>query len=165
MGKGEQHTRAQVQIQSERLARGSGSEEWARIDPLVYVAEARRLQARAMAEALGAGWRALGRGLSGLAALVRRTLLEPLARKSERRRAIGQLADLDDRLLADIGLRRGDIALAVDGLLADPRVARRTPAVTERLLAGERCPVLTATANSNRPAASVQRGRMPDRAA
>jgi uncharacterized protein YjiS (DUF1127 family) len=157
--------RAQMQIQSERLARGSESGEWARIDPLVYVAEARRLQARAMAEALRAGWRALGRGLSGLAVLMRRQLLEPLARRFERRRAIGRLAELDDRLLADIGLRRGDIALAVDGLLADPRVARRTPAVTERLLAGERCPVPTATANSNRPDAAVQRGQVPGRAA
>jgi uncharacterized protein YjiS (DUF1127 family) len=165
MGKGEQHMRAQMQIQSERLARGSGNEEWARIDPLVYVAEARRLQARAMAETIAAGWRALGRGLSGLAALMQRQLLESFAKRSERRRAIGQLAELDDRLLADIGLRRSDIALAVDGLLADPRVTRRTPAVAERLLEGERCPVPTATANSNRPAALVQRGRVPDRAA
>jgi uncharacterized protein YjiS (DUF1127 family) len=158
--------RAQMQIQSERLARGSGSQEWARIDPLVYVAEARRLQARAMAEALGAGWRALGRGLSGLAALIQRQLLEPLARRSERRRAIGRLAELDDRLLADIGLRRGDIALAVDGLLADhPRVTRRTPAVTQRLLEGERWPVPTATANSNRPDAPTPHDRMPNRAA
>jgi uncharacterized protein YjiS (DUF1127 family) len=155
---------AQMQIQPERLARGSGNEEWARIDPTVYVAEARRLQARAMAEALGAGWRARGRALSGLAALVRQ-LLQPLARRSERRRAIGRLAELDDRLLADIGLRRGDIALAVDGLLADSRVTRRTLAVTERLLEGERWPVPTATANSNRPGAPVQLGRVPDRAA
>jgi uncharacterized protein YjiS (DUF1127 family) len=165
MGKGEQHMRAQMQIQPERLARGSGNEEWARIDPLVYVAEARRLQARAMAEALGAGWRALGRGLKGVAALMWRQLLEPLARRSERRRAIGGLAELDDRLLADIGLRRGDIALAVDGLLADARLTRRTPAVTEQLLEGERCPVPAATANSNRPAPPAQRGRLPDRAA
>jgi uncharacterized protein YjiS (DUF1127 family) len=155
---------AQMQIQPERLARGSGNEEWARIDPLVYVAEARRLQARAMAEALGAGWRALGRALSGLAALVRQ-LLQPLARRSERRRAIGRLAELDDRLLADIGLRRGDIALAVDGLLADSRVTRRTLAVTERLLEGERWPVPTATANSNRPDAPTPHDRMPNRAA
>jgi uncharacterized protein YjiS (DUF1127 family) len=157
--------RAQMQIQSERLARGSGNEEWARIDPLVYVAEARRLQARAMAEVLGAGWRALGRGLNGFAALVRRQLFQPLARRSERRRAIGRLAELDDRLLADIGLRRGDIALAVDGLLADRRVTRRPLAVAERLLEGERWPVPTATANSNRPDAPTQRGRVPDRAA
>ena len=157
--------RAHMQIQSERLARGSGNEEWARIDPLVYVAEARRLQARAMAQALGAGWRALGRGLSGLAALMWRRLLEPLARRLERRRAIGRLAELDDRLLADIGLRRGDIALAVDGLLADARLTRRTPVATEQLLEGERCPVPAATANSNHPAGPVQRGRGPDRAA
>jgi uncharacterized protein YjiS (DUF1127 family) len=160
--------RAQMQVQPQRLARGSGDEERARIEPLLYVAEARRLQARAMAEALGVGWRAIGRGLSGLAAVVR-WLFEPLARRLERNRAVYQLAGLDDRLLADIGLRRGDIALAVDGLLADPRVTRRVPAqsaaVTERLLEGERCPVPAASANSNRSASHAQSGRGPDLAA
>lgn len=156
---------AQMQIHPERLARGPGNE--ARIDPIVYLAEGRRRQARAMAEAIGAGRRALGWGLTGLAALVRRHLLQPLARRSERRRALGQLAELDDRLLADIGLRRGDIQLAVDGLLADPRVTRRAPAavVTKRVLEGERCPVPAATANSNRPADPAQRERVPERAA
>jgi uncharacterized protein YjiS (DUF1127 family) len=155
--------RAQMQVQSERLARGSDAQERARIEPLLYVAEARRLQARAMAEAIGAGSRALRRGLSGLAAVVRR-LFEPLARRLERDRAVRQLAGLDDRLLADIGLRRGDIALAVDGLLADPRVTLRAPApsgaLTERLPEGERCPVPAGSANSNRSAVQAQ----PDRA-
>ena len=50
--------RAQVQVQSERLARGPANEQWARIDPIIYLAEGRRRQARAMAEALGAGSRA-----------------------------------------------------------------------------------------------------------
>ena len=161
--------RAQVQVQSERLARGPANEQWARIDPIIYLAEGRRRQARAMAEALGAGSRALRRGLTRVAARVRRQLLEPLARRSERRRAIGRLAELDDRLLADIGLRRGDIELAVDGLLADPRVRRRMPApaalATERLLDRKRCPVPAATANSNRPAAPVQPDRIADLAA
>jgi uncharacterized protein YjiS (DUF1127 family) len=158
--------RAQMQVQSERLARGSGDEERARIDPIVYVAEARRLQARAMAAAVGAGRRALRGGLSGVAAVLRR-LWQPLARWSDRRRAIGRLTELDDRLLADIGLRRGDIALAVDGLLADPRVARQSPdaAVTERLLEGKRCPAQAASANANRPAASTQPERISDLAA
>ncbi len=161
--------RAQMQVRSERPARGAVNEEWARIDPIVYLAEGRRRQARAMAEAIGAGARALRWGLTGLAALVGRQLLQPLARRSERRRAIGRLAELDDRLLADIGLRRGDIELAVDGLLADPRMSRRTPVapatVTERLLEGGRCPLPTSTANSNRPDAPAQPDRMADLAA
>jgi uncharacterized protein YjiS (DUF1127 family) len=169
MGRGENTMRAQMQVQSERLARGPADEQWARIDPIVYLAEGRRRQAQAMAAAIGAGWRALRWGLSSVAALVRRQLLEPLTRRSERKRAIGRLAELDDRLLADIGLRRGDIELAVDGLLADPRVTRRAPAqapaVTERLLAGERCPAQAASANSNRPPAAAQRDGVRDRAA
>ena len=160
---------AHKQGQSERLARGPATEEWARIDPVVYLAEGRRRQAQAMAATIGAGWRALRWGLTSVAALVRRQLLEPLARRAERKRAIGRLSALDDRLLADIGLRRGDITLAVDGLLADPRVTRRAPAlapaVAERLLAGERCPVPATTANSNQPAAAAPPDGVRDRAA
>ena len=67
----------------------------------------------------------------GLAAVVRR-LRERLARRSARNRAVHLLSGLDDRLLADIGLRRADIELAVDGRLADPRV-RRQAAMAELL--------------------------------
>jgi uncharacterized protein YjiS (DUF1127 family) len=130
--------------------------EWARIDPIVYVAEARRLQARAVGEAIGAGWRGLRRALTGVTGLVRRHLLEPIERRGERRRAVAHLAALDDRLLADIGLRRGDIELTVDGRLADPRVTRWPPvaatAVADRLLEGGRVPEPAASANANRPA-------------
>lgn len=143
------------------------NEDWARIDPIVYVTEARRQQARAAAEALGAFGRGLRRGLGGLAALGQR-LMDRLGSRSERRRAIAQLRALDGRLLADIGLRRSDIELAVDGLLADPRVTRRTPApaavVTERLQ-GARRPVSAATANTSRPAAPAQLDRVADLAA
>jgi uncharacterized protein YjiS (DUF1127 family) len=58
--------------------------------------------------------------------LLRRFLLDRAIRRAERRRALAALAGMDDRLLADIGLRRGDIELAVDGRLADPRVTPRT---------------------------------------
>src|SRR5918996_818687 len=107
--------RAHMQIPSERLGRGPAPEEWARIDPIVYLTAARRLQARAMSEAIGAGWRWFRRGVTGLASLLQDRLLEPIARRSQRQRALAELAAMDDRLLADIGLQRSDIALAVDG--------------------------------------------------
>ena len=104
---------AHMPVGSKLLARvRPASNFWARIDPIVYATAARRHQARALAEALGAAWR----GLRGWFARAGAT------------EAIAQLSALDPRLLADIGLRRGDIELAVDGLLADPRLARRTPA-------------------------------------
>ena len=99
---------------------------------MIYVTAARRLQAQATADAIGAGWRAVRRGLIGLAGLARRHLLEPLARRAQRRRAHADLAAMDDRLLADIGLRRGDIQLALAGRLADPRVTSRAPASTRQ---------------------------------
>jgi uncharacterized protein YjiS (DUF1127 family) len=48
---------------------------------------------------------------------LRRLVLEPSGRRSRRRTAIAQLRALDDRLLADIGLTRGQIEVAVDGVL------------------------------------------------
>jgi uncharacterized protein YjiS (DUF1127 family) len=126
---GDNIMRAHMPNQAE-LARGRATEEWARIDPTIYVTQARQLQAQAMAEAIGAGWRGIRRGLTGLAGLVRGYLIEPIRSRSQRQRAVAALAAMDDRLLADIGLRRGDIVLAVDGRLADPRVTRRAPAAT-----------------------------------
>jgi len=139
-------------IRSE-LARGRPAPaEWARIDPTIYITQARQRQARAMGEAIGAGWRGIRRGLVGTAALLRRYLLEPMARRSQRRHAVAALVALDDRLLADIGLRRGDIKLAVDGRLTDRRAAPARPgAVT--------------AANTNRPPAPLPPDRVADLAA
>jgi uncharacterized protein YjiS (DUF1127 family) len=69
---------------------------------------------------------AFRRDLLRLARLVRRVVVEPYARGRRRRNAIAQLTALDDRLLADIGLKRSEIELAVDGKLArcDDRVSR-----------------------------------------
>ena len=141
---------AQMPVQSERLAPGRASgEDWARIDPTVFIAEGRRLQARVMAEALATGWRSFRWGVHGLGNAVR-ALRERLARRFARNRAVHLLSALDDRLLADIGLRRGDIELAVDGRLGNPRV-RRQAAMAE-LLEGRRGPLPAAPANSNLPA-------------
>jgi uncharacterized protein YjiS (DUF1127 family) len=63
-----------------------------------------------VADAVRRDWRPLGR-------LFRRHVLVPYARRRRRRNAIAQLRALDDRLLADIGVMRGQIELAVDGLL------------------------------------------------
>jgi uncharacterized protein YjiS (DUF1127 family) len=38
-----------------------------------------------------------------------------IMRLVERRRAINELASLDDRMLSDIGVSRGDIRIVVDG--------------------------------------------------
>jgi uncharacterized protein YjiS (DUF1127 family) len=77
---------------------------------------------------------AFRRDLLRLARLVRRHILEPHAHRRRRRIAITQLRGLDDHLLADIGLTRGQIELAVDGMLAprgdtfSPPVGRSMPA-------------------------------------
>jgi uncharacterized protein YjiS (DUF1127 family) len=146
---------AHMPVGSKPLARvRPASTRWARIDPIVYATEARRRQARAAAEALGTAWQSL-RGW--------------FARRSERRQAIAQLSALDPRLLADIGLRRSDIELAVDGLLADPRVTRRAPApeaaLTEGRFQRRRREAAAAAARSTWTPTSEQPGRIVDRAA
>jgi uncharacterized protein YjiS (DUF1127 family) len=61
---------------------------------------------------------AVGRAMMRLALLIRRSVLEPYARRRRRRIAIAQREALDSRLLADIGVRRNDIERIVDRLLA-----------------------------------------------
>lgn len=56
--------------------------------------------------------------LARLVGLIRGSVVEPFARRRRRRIAIAQLEALDDRLLTDIGLARGDIVPTVDGMLA-----------------------------------------------
>jgi uncharacterized protein YjiS (DUF1127 family) len=107
-------------------------------DHLTRTAEARRRRAEAIAEGVRSAWtkawRALNDLMTGkpreqtpgafrrvrlrLARLVHRFILEPHARRRRRRIAVDQLRSLNDHLLADIGLARGQIELAVDGMLA-----------------------------------------------
>lgn len=61
---------------------------------------------------------AVRRGMMRLALLIRRSVLEPYARRRGRKTALAQLKALDDWLLADIGVRRNDIERIVDRLLA-----------------------------------------------
>jgi uncharacterized protein YjiS (DUF1127 family) len=170
MEAGENTMTAHMPARSQPMARvRPASNFWARIDPIVYVTEARRHQARALAEAVGAAWRGSRRALSELGAWTQRHIMQPLARRSERRQAIAQLSALDPRLLADIGLRRSDIELAVDGLLADPRVTRRAQGpgavVTAGRFESQRRDGSAATAGSTQTATSEQARQILDRAA
>ena len=67
-----------------------------------YEQRGRKLQALAVGELLGDLIRGAGR-------LAQRLVLQPLARWNERSRRIRELSRLDDRMLKDIGLTRGEI--------------------------------------------------------
>jgi uncharacterized protein YjiS (DUF1127 family) len=81
---------------------------------------------------------AFRRDLLRLARLVRRFILEPSARRRRRRIAIAQLRTLDDHLLADIGVTRGQIELAVDGMLS--RRGKSLSRPVERSVPAEEAP-------------------------
>ncbi|WP_119460321.1 DUF1127 domain-containing protein [Rhodospirillaceae bacterium SYSU D60014] len=55
---------------------------------------------------------------------VLRTAVDGVVRWHERRSTIKVLSDLDDRLLRDIGLLRGDIGFVVDELIDQSRAKR-----------------------------------------
>jgi uncharacterized protein YjiS (DUF1127 family) len=87
------------------------------------IAEAHRMRAEAIADAIFAVSRVLGRLLSFVFA--------PVATLVERARLRAELNQLDDRLLADIGLTRDDVSRVISGryiegripaLVADPKV-------------------------------------------
>lgn len=59
--------------------------------------------------------------------LLRRSVLEPYARWRQRRIAVAQLEALDDHLLADIGLTRGQITAAVDDMIPRPATTVTRP--------------------------------------
>lgn len=72
-----------------------------------HFADARELRARALAEMLGAACRAVARTLGATRAR--------LARRERRRQTYEALAGCSDRVLADIGIARDDIASIARG--------------------------------------------------
>ncbi len=120
-------------------------------DPLVRELEARRRQAEAIVDGVHWAWTGASRIVRRMAAggsgerraaandnrasgaapgLLRRAgqaVLSFLASWQRRRAAIDELRALDDRVLTDIGLRRDQIELAVDGLLPRGGETRRRP--------------------------------------
>lgn len=56
----------------------------------------------------------ISRGVQGLVQLVRDAVLAPYARRGRRSGDMERLAAMDDRLLADVGLRRSEIEWVVD---------------------------------------------------
>lgn len=98
---------------SERPARPHGTERANRnwpfnaddLDPAQLSAKARKMQAQTIVS------------LSASLIVWVRRLAEAPFKSLQRRRAIDNLRSLDDHLLSDIGLRRADIQMAVDGKL------------------------------------------------
>jgi uncharacterized protein YjiS (DUF1127 family) len=115
---------------------------------------ARRQQGQALAALLHASGVMLWRAGSALATLVAR-IAAPITWRLNRRAAIADLRGLDPRMLADIGLQRGDIELAVDGHLVDERVRhpRSAAATAVTQLRPQLAPETAANRNQTAPAA------------
>ena len=96
-------------------------ELWLAYDPrvyhLLYTVRARRLQSEAVGHALGAA----GRFLARIGAVAYRRIAAAL----RKRRTIAQLRRLDDHLLSDIGIDRGQIPMIAQGLIAPSGEAPR----------------------------------------
>ena len=104
-------------------------ERWVAHDPRVYLsytARARELQAEAIARILGGAGRLIARSAT--------RALRGLADALRKRRTIVELSRLDDHLLADIGIDRGQIPVVAQGLIAPSGEAPR------RTIPAEPCP-------------------------
>ena len=109
------------------------------------MAEARRMQS----EVFGRMVRMAGARVAGV---LRAGLMAPVVRWIHRRRAINELEQLDDRMLADIGITRWEIPMVVAGTLVRPTPQSRPAAIRPLEIgrdAGDAVP-----ANSDRAAAA-----------
>ena len=59
--------------------------------------------------------------------LLDRSIVKPVRRWHNRRKAIAELSRLDDRMLADIGIMRNEITQVVEGIFADDAGAYAPP--------------------------------------
>lgn len=97
------------------------------------IAEAHYLRAAALSAAMRpvVGW---------VSRLLREWVLMPLVRCVQRGQLTRELAELDDRLLADIGIRRGEIQTIVARVYPRTAEASKTPAkaaTVHHLMAGK----------------------------
>ena len=95
------------------VGRSATSPEASRIDHLALEREARQLRDESLAQGLGAFGRAV------------RTLARRFVEWRERRETYSELMRLDDRMLADIGLNRGELR-AVSEMGQTPSRTRET---------------------------------------
>ncbi|MEO3434425.1 DUF1127 domain-containing protein [Inquilinus sp. CAU 1745] len=102
-------------------------------------ARARQIQAAYIAGALVGSYGILKRGVTAIVRRVRAVM--------ERRQALAQLSQLDDRLLADIGLNRGNLIGQL--LAAEAAIANRPVELTDYVRPA--APVAT-PANADTPA-------------
>lgn len=98
-------------------ARGASWREWNDLDTILL--EARRNRSETMARIFAQGFKGLARltGLNSLARLVADNVVYPARKWTMHRRTIAELRHLDDHLLLDIGLSRGDLGHFTDQLI------------------------------------------------
>lgn len=105
--------------------------EWNDLDAILL--EARRIRSEMIARMFVRGFKGFVRltGLKNLAQLVVDNVVHPARKWFMHRRTLAELRQLDDHLLLDIGLSRGDLGLFTDRLIEDKMPA---PAPREGLL-------------------------------
>ena len=104
-----------------------------RLETVLIVAEALTIATQPLAKPLSdgiiAGVGALRRAGEAVVTLLDRWVVKPIARRRRRSAAYRELVRLDDRILADIGIRRDEIPAIVGAILTeqeaeDPRRRR-----------------------------------------
>ena len=94
-----------------------------RLETVGIVAEALTIATQPLAKPLSdgiiAGVGALRRAGEAVVTLLDRWVVKPIARRRRRSAAYRELARLDDRILADIGIRRDEIPAIVGAILTE----------------------------------------------